>query len=162
MGGQKSFYTCWGGFKKFWQLAKGEPKKFHDENFQLPSPPHQSIYEHSLTFKWYDVISSTKNWRFVRNTTSPQSEWTKFLNWNIPTEYKTLFWICIYTRTFLNFDHFMNEPGLSFLVFFQTFRDINIYRKIIFFSFPEGNFEIEMWSIWKLLVETRLIIKLTH
>ena len=50
MGGSKKFYTCWGGFKKFWRLAKGGQKMFDDKNFQLPSPPpHQSIYEHSLS-----------------------------------------------------------------------------------------------------------------
>ena len=51
MGGgvKKVFSTCWGGFKKFWRLGKGGSKKFDGENFQLPSPPHQSIYEHSLS-----------------------------------------------------------------------------------------------------------------
>ena len=57
MGGQKSFYTCWGGFKKFWRLAKGGSKKIDAENFQLPSPPHQSIYEHSLSSQVIDKIS---------------------------------------------------------------------------------------------------------
>ena len=47
-GGQKSFCTCWGGVKKVLAACKGGSKKFDDENFQLPSPPHQSIYEHSL------------------------------------------------------------------------------------------------------------------
>ena len=48
-GGVKKVFTfVEGGFKKFWWLAKGGQKKFDDENFQLPSPPHQSIYEHSL------------------------------------------------------------------------------------------------------------------
>ena len=49
-GGVKKVFTLVeGGFKKFWGLAKGGSKKFDDKNFQLPSPPHQSIYEHSLT-----------------------------------------------------------------------------------------------------------------
>ena len=47
-GVRKVFTLVEGGFKKFWQLAKGGSKKFDDKNFKLPSPPHQSIYEHSL------------------------------------------------------------------------------------------------------------------
>ena len=38
-GVQKVFAACKGG---------GRSKKFDAENFQLPSPPHQSISEHSL------------------------------------------------------------------------------------------------------------------
>ena len=58
MGGQKSFYTVEGGFKTFWRLAKGGSKKFDDTNFQLPSPPHQSIYEHSLSDRNCELDSS--------------------------------------------------------------------------------------------------------
>ena len=49
-GGVKKVFTLVeGGFKNFWWLAKGGSKKFDDKNFQLPSPPHQSINEHSLS-----------------------------------------------------------------------------------------------------------------
>ena len=55
MGGVKKVFTLVeGGVQKVLALAKGGSKKFDDENFQLPSPPHQSIYEHSL------INSSTK------------------------------------------------------------------------------------------------------
>ena len=47
MGGQKVFTLVEGGSKSFGGLKRGV-KKFDDENFQLPNPPHQSIYEHSL------------------------------------------------------------------------------------------------------------------
>ena len=46
MGGQKVFWHVKGGLKSL-QLAKGV-KKFDAKNVQLPSPPHQSISEHSL------------------------------------------------------------------------------------------------------------------
>ena len=39
------------GVQKVLQLAKGGSKKFDAENFQLPSPRHQSISEHSLILK---------------------------------------------------------------------------------------------------------------
>ena len=39
MGGQKSFYTCWGGFKKFWRLAKGGVKKVWRQKFSTAQPP---------------------------------------------------------------------------------------------------------------------------
>ena len=54
MGGQKSFFHLLRGSKKFQRLAKGGSKKFDSENFQLPSPPQQSIYEHSLNMKAYE------------------------------------------------------------------------------------------------------------
>ena len=48
-GGVKKVFTLVeGGVQKVLALAKEGSKKFDDENFQLPSPPHQSIYEHSL------------------------------------------------------------------------------------------------------------------
>ena len=49
-GGQKSFYTFLRGVQKVLAACEGGgSKKFDDKNCQLPSPPPQSIYEHSLT-----------------------------------------------------------------------------------------------------------------
>ena len=49
-GGVKKVFTLGeGGSKSSGGLRRGAgSKKFDDKNFQLPSPPHQSIYEHSL------------------------------------------------------------------------------------------------------------------
>ena len=47
MGGSKKFLHLLRGVQKVLVASKGGSKKFDDENFQLPSPPHQSIYEHS-------------------------------------------------------------------------------------------------------------------
>ena len=55
MGGQKSFILVEGGSKVL-AACKGGSKKFDAENFQLPSPPHQSIYEHSLSSHVIDKI----------------------------------------------------------------------------------------------------------
>ena len=53
-----------------------------------------------------------------------------------------------------------------FFNFFQTFRDLGITRKLIFFSQPMSNFTAEICSVWKILMKMCLvmvtIIKLTH
>ena len=53
-GGSKGFAACEGG--------GGASKKFDAENFQLPSPPHQSIYEHSV--RVIHFFLSKKCWWF--------------------------------------------------------------------------------------------------
>ena len=68
MGGggvKKVFNTCWGGVQKVLAAWKGGSKKFDGENFQLPSPPHQSIYEHSLNF-----IKTAWEGNILENSTS--------------------------------------------------------------------------------------------
>ena len=58
-GGVKKVFThVEGGSKSFGGLRRGGSKKFDDKNFQLPSPPHQSIYEHSLSIKMHERIES--------------------------------------------------------------------------------------------------------
>ena len=56
-GGKKVFTRVEGGSKSFGGLQRGV-KKFDDKNFQLPSPPHQSIYEHSLSSGGSKVLKS--------------------------------------------------------------------------------------------------------
>ena len=48
-GGQKSFHTCWGGSKSFGGLRRGGQKVWR-QKFSIAQPPHQSIYEHSLSY----------------------------------------------------------------------------------------------------------------
>ena len=47
-GGSKKFLHLLRGVQKVLAACEGGVKKFDNKNFQLPSPPHQSINEHSL------------------------------------------------------------------------------------------------------------------
>ena len=62
-GGSKKFLGMLRGVQKSFATCEGGSKKFDAENFQLPSPPHQSIYEHSLNAKisgiFKDIVKFT-------------------------------------------------------------------------------------------------------
>ena len=50
-GGSKKFFDMLTGVRKSFAACKMGSIKFDAKNFQLPSPPHQSISEHSLSKK---------------------------------------------------------------------------------------------------------------
>ena len=68
-------------------VCEGGSKKFDDKNFQLPSPPHQSIYEHSLII-WLSN-ENMKNFNFPLNI-DVESNIVVFINtkltWCYPIE----------------------------------------------------------------------------
>ena len=48
-GGVKKVLHLLRGVQKVLAACEGGSKKFDDKNFSIPSPPHQSINEHSLS-----------------------------------------------------------------------------------------------------------------